>query len=144
MGLTSRKLWILIYVFYWLHLMHCLTSFSYIHHFFVFMHGFWFYLIKRRWGALNQLIRWCFCNIHHKDWLTYSSGTDRPGKVCYNFFISNELTQMVNFPTQIPDCYSHNPALLDLFLLMLVFVLQWLSLRTENLIMLSQSLCQTQ
>ena len=30
--------------------------------------------------------------------------------------ISNELTQMVNSPTQIPDCDSHSPALLDLFL----------------------------
>ena len=30
--------------------------------------------------------------------------------------ISNYLTQMVNFPTQIPDCDSHSPALLDLFL----------------------------
>ena len=30
--------------------------------------------------------------------------------------ISNDLTQMVNFPTQIPDCDSHSPALLDLFL----------------------------
>ena len=30
--------------------------------------------------------------------------------------ISNELTQMFNFPTQIPDCDSHSPALLDLFL----------------------------
>ena len=30
--------------------------------------------------------------------------------------ISNELTQMVNFPRQIPDCDSHSPALLDLFL----------------------------
>ena len=30
--------------------------------------------------------------------------------------IINDLTQMVNFPTQIPDCDSHNPALLDLFL----------------------------
>ena len=28
----------------------------------------------------------------------------------------NILTQMVNFPTQIPDCDSHSPALLDLFL----------------------------
>ena len=35
---------------------------------------------------------------------------------CYNFSISNDLTQMVNFPTQIPDCDSHSPALLDLFL----------------------------
>ena len=34
---------------------------------------------------------------------------------CYNFSISNDLTQMVNFPTRIPDCDSHSPALLDLF-----------------------------
>ena len=25
-------------------------------------------------------------NIHHKDWLTYSGGTDWPGELCYNFF----------------------------------------------------------
>ena len=25
-------------------------------------------------------------NIHHKDWLTYSRGTDRPGEVGYNFW----------------------------------------------------------
>ena len=55
-------------------------------------------------------------NVHHKDWLTYSSGIDRPGELCYNFSISNDLTQMVNFPTRIPDCDSHSPALLDLFL----------------------------
>ena len=57
-----------------------------------------------------------YLNIHHKDWLTYSSGTDRPGELCYNFSTSNDLTQMVNFPTRIPDCDSHSPALLDLFL----------------------------
>ena len=55
-------------------------------------------------------------NVHHKDWLTYSSGTDQPGELCYNFSISNDLTQMVNFPMRIPDCDSHSPALLDLFL----------------------------
>ena len=55
-------------------------------------------------------------NIHHKDWLTYSSGTGRPGELYYNFSISNDLTRMVNFPTQIPDCDSHSPALLDLFI----------------------------
>ena len=36
------------------------------------------------------------------------------------FFISQmtllRLTQMVNFPTQIPNCDSHSPALLDLSL----------------------------
>ena len=55
-------------------------------------------------------------NTHHKDWLTYSGGTDQPGELCYNFSIANDLTQMVNFPTRIPDCDSDNPALLDLFL----------------------------
>ena len=25
-------------------------------------------------------------NVHHKDWLTYSGGTARPGELCYNFF----------------------------------------------------------
>ena len=55
-------------------------------------------------------------NVHHKDWPSYSSGTDRPGKLCYNFSISNDLTQLVNFPTRTPDCDSHSPALLDLFL----------------------------
>ena len=33
---------------------------------------------------------------------SYSGGTDRSGELCYNFSISNDLTQMVNFPTQIP------------------------------------------
>ena len=23
-------------------------------------------------------------NVHHKDWLTYSRGTDKPGKLFYN------------------------------------------------------------
>ena len=55
-------------------------------------------------------------NVHHKDWLTYSGGTDRPGELCYNFSISNDFTQMVNFPTRIPDCNSQSPALVDLFL----------------------------
>ena len=55
-------------------------------------------------------------NIHHKDWLTYSRGTDRPGELCYNFSISDDLTWMVNLPTRISGCDSHSPALLDLFL----------------------------
>ena len=55
-------------------------------------------------------------NVHHKDWLTYSGGTDRPGELCYNFSISNDLTQIVNFPPRFPDCDCHSPALLDLFI----------------------------
>ena len=55
-------------------------------------------------------------NIHHKDWLTYSGGIDQPGELFYNFFISNDLMQMVNFPMWILDCDSHSLALLDFFL----------------------------
>ena len=39
-------------------------------------------------------------NVHHKDWLTYSGGTDGPGELCNN----------------LHDCDSHSPALLDSFL----------------------------
>ena len=55
-------------------------------------------------------------NVLHKDWLIYSGETDGPSKLCYNFSISNDLTQMVNFPTRIPDCDSHSPALFYIFL----------------------------
>ena len=62
-------------------------------------------------------------NVYHKDWLTYSGGTDRPGELCYNFSqISNELTQNINFRTRITDCDSHSPALIYLFLLMLASI----------------------
>ena len=60
-----------------------------------------------------------FGGFHHKDWLTYSGGTDRSGELCYNFFsviISNDLTQMINFPTRIPICDSPSQVFLDLFI----------------------------
>ena len=55
-------------------------------------------------------------NIHHKDWLTYSGGTDRSSELCYNFAILNDLTHMVHFPTWIPDCDSHSSVVLVLFI----------------------------
>ena len=64
---------------------------------------------------LLMFVFWDF-KIHHKDWLTYSGGSDKPGELCYNFSISNDLTQTVNFPTRIPDCDSHSPALTHLFI----------------------------
>ena len=67
-------------------------------------------------------------NIHLKDWLTYSGGTDRPA--------STAFTQMVKSPTRISDYDSYSPALLDFFLLTLLFFLQWLSFHCEMLIML--------
>ena len=59
-----------------------------------------------------------FGDIPHKDWVNYSGGTDRPGgtELCCNFSISDGLTQIVSFPTRIPDCDFHKPALLDLFI----------------------------
>ena len=54
-------------------------------------------------------------DVHHKDCLTYSSGTDTSSELCNNFSISNDLTKMVNFPTCILACDSHSPALFDLF-----------------------------
>ena len=38
-------------------------------------------------------------SLYHKDLLIYTGRTDRPGEFCYNFSISNDLTQMFNFPT---------------------------------------------
>ena len=55
-------------------------------------------------------------DVHHNDWLTYSGGTDPPGELCYNFAISNDVTQMLNFHMWILDCDFHSPALLDVFL----------------------------
>ena len=43
---------------------------------------------------------------YHKDELSYSGETDKPGELCY--------TQMVNFPVRIPE--SLIPSLLDLFI----------------------------
>ena len=40
-------------------------------------------------------------NVHHKEWLHFSGGTDRPGELCYRLSISNDLIQMVNFPARI-------------------------------------------
>ena len=57
-----------------------------------------------------------FRDVHDKDWLTYSDGTGGSLELCCNFSMSNDPTQMVNFPIWIPDCDSHSPALLDLYI----------------------------
>ena len=89
--------------------------------FFVFMNGFLFYFsnideVLSISPSANVFVFGDF-NMHHKDWLTYSSGTDRSGELCYLVnSISNNLAQMLNFPTWVPDCDSHSLALLDLFI----------------------------
>ena len=110
-------------VFDWLYFTQCLTSFSFINHLRLFCTVF-----DSISSNIDEVLSispsatvFVFgdFNNHHKDWLTCSCGTDRPGKLCYmvnSVIISNALTQIVNFSTQIPDCDSHNPALLDLFI----------------------------
>ena len=77
-------------------------------------------------------------NFHHNGWLTYSGGTDRHGELCYNLLSQmNLLRWLVNFPTWslivIPTVLLF---WIYLFLLALVFVLQWFSLYWQILIML--------
>ena len=111
---------ILTYVFDWLCFTWCLISFSSIDHLFDLCAVF-----DSISSNIHQVLSinpsanffvFADFNIHQKDWLTYSGGTDRSGELCYNFSISNDLTEMVNFLTRIPDCDSHSPALLDLFI----------------------------
>ena len=92
----------------------CETKLGWLNWFWQFLCEGWFFVLSINPSA-NAFVFGDF-NIHHKDWLTYSGGIDRHGELCYIFSISNNFTQIVNFPTRIPDCDSHSPALLDLFL----------------------------
>ena len=71
-------------------------------------------------------------DVQHKNWLTYSGGTDQLVNSVIVF-----LSQMVNFPTRIADSHSHSSVLLGLFFpLKLISALQQLSLHWGNLIIL--------
>ena len=87
-------------------------------------------------SSANALVFGDF-NVHHKDWLTYAGGTDRPGELCYSsiseMILLRWLTFLLEFQTVILIVLLF---WIYLFLLTLVFVLQWLSLQWEILIML--------
>ena len=51
--------------------------------------------------------------------------------------ISNDFTQMVTISNLIPDYDSHTPNQIYFFLT-LVFVIQWLFLHCESIVLLSQ------
>ena len=89
------------YVFDCLYFTQCCTSFSSIDHLLLlFAHCFDFISSNiEEVLSINLPTVFVFGDftVHHKDWLVYSGGTDRPGELCYNFTISNGLTQMVNF-----------------------------------------------
>ena len=55
-------------------------------------------------------------NVHHKDWLTYSGGTDRPVIIFLSQMTLLRSQTVINFSSRIPDCDSHGPAHLGLFL----------------------------
>ena len=75
-------------------------------------------------------------NVHHKDWLTYSGGTDRLVNSVIVFLSQITLFRwlifLLGFQTVILIVLLF---WIYLFLLALVFVLQWLSLHWEILIM---------
>ena len=137
MGLISRKLCRFLLMFFSVLLLFPLSITL-----FIFMHSCWFCFIQQRWGSLNHPSANVFVfgdfNVHHKTWLTYSGILVELIDLVNSF--SNQLTQIVNFPTRIPDCNSHTSTRLDLFLLKVVFALQWLSLHWEiSIMLLSQS-----
>ena len=71
-------------------------------------------------------------NVHHKDWLTYSGGTDRPGELCY-------ISQMTLLRWSTLLLRSQTVTLIFGFIsffVMLVFVLQLLLLLWVILVML--------
>ena len=55
-------------------------------------------------------------NAHHIEWLTHSNKTDDAGMGCYEFALLHDLTQLIDYPTRIPDAENHFSSLLDLFL----------------------------
>ena len=109
-GLISRKLLILNYVFDWLYFTLLYTS---------------------------QFLT-SFSSIYHLlcRYTVFDSFLSNIDKVLLIDQSANVLSHMVNFPTWIPGCGYRSPDILDLFFLMLVFVLQWLSLHWEILAML--------
>ena len=54
-------------------------------------------------------------NVHHREWL-YSRRTDAAGERAFEFCLENDFTQLVQYPTRIPDRLGDEPNILDLFL----------------------------
>ena len=108
--LISRKFCRFLLVFHCLYFTLCLTYFSSIDHILWMVFDSFSSNIDEALSinpSANVFVFGGF-NIHHKDWLTYSGGTHRPGELCYNFSISNELTETVNFHNPIPGCDSQS------------------------------------
>ena len=55
-------------------------------------------------------------NVHNTEWLVHSRTTDHNGQAAQAFAMSQNLHQLVNCPTRVPDRLSDKGYLLDLFL----------------------------
>ena len=118
--------------------------------FFFFIHSFCFSFISSNIDEVlsinpsaNVFVLGDF-NIHHKDWLTYSGGTDGPGELWLSqMTLLSWLTLLLGSLTVTLTVLFF---WIYLFLLMLAFVLQWLSLHWKIRIMLSRfplTFCKT-
>ena len=87
-------------------LFHSASYFFFLYWSLHFIHGFWGYLGYNRWASLDQVI--CRSILYWWNWYT--------SELCYSVSILNDVIQLINFPTRIPDCDSYSPALLDLFI----------------------------
>ena len=119
---TLKTLKILTYVFDWLYFILCLTFFSSVDP--PLLSGQFFDTASSTIAEIlsigpsaNMLAVGDF-GVHCKNWLAFSGGTDTTGELCYNFSISNGLTQIVKFPNVIPD-----RNLLLFFILQCIFLL---------------------
>ena len=100
-------------------------------------------------NPISSLFVYGDLNNHHKDCLTYSDLTNSPGEHCYYFSISNNLLKWLTFLRRsLTVTLTVLLFWVYFFLLTLVFLLQWLSLHWEIMVMLlSQfplTFCKTQ
>ena len=84
----QKIVWIFTYDISWLYFTQCLTSFSSADHLFLCT------VFDSNSSNIDEIlsikpsaITFVFgdLNVHHKNWLTYSGGTNRPGELRYNF-----------------------------------------------------------
>ena len=121
------------YLCFWLALLHSVSYFFFLYHSAL--------SLSTVWGAISSsldevLLKNPSANVFvfgdfkvcHKDWLieNYSVRTNRPDELCYQTHIKHNLTQML---TMLLGSLLFR---IYLFLLILVFVLQWLSLHWQN------------
>ena len=95
MGLISRKLYGFLLMFLTVFNLLCFTSFFSINQL-PCLYAQFLILFHLTRGSLDQpSAAFVFGDfkVHHKDWLTYSGVTDRPGELCYNFC---QMTQWCN------------------------------------------------